>query len=390
MEEQRVKSGRDQEAHRHSEKERPDEPSVAARSQERDGRREHDRRRDGTREKHGHSKKGRGSSLDTDEESEGEKRDKQKRRKRKERSATESESEDSEENRRERKKKRKEKRRRREERKLKKEKKNRSKGDRDDDSGSGDDEKTKKRLLKEAKKFLRKHSGKGGQELVLSAVGRKVEPISTGDYFQKNAEFATWLREGRGIFFSDLSSDQAHALFDAFVTVYNEGKLPDKYYDGITSTHAQRSGFTWAIKGRGDTGEDIMAEEDRRASEAARGKLERRKWKQDQEVLLDEMLPKATGREAALEKKAARREQQRGREDSPELMRDKDLLGGGDDFQQRLARERQRREKRVAAKADAVAEKVTAYKAAEQAKLNQFRALIGASGGKISIPKRAG
>lgn len=58
-----------------------------------------------------------------------------------------------------------------------------------------------------------------------------------------------------------------------------------------------------------------MAEEDRRASEAARSKSERKKWKQDQELLLDEMLPKASGREAALEKKAVRREQQRGRED---------------------------------------------------------------------------
>lgn len=58
-----------------------------------------------------------------------------------------------------------------------------------------------------------------------------------------------------------------------------------------------------------------MAEEDRRAAERAQGKVERKKWKQEQELLLDEMLPKATGREAAQEKKAARREQQRGRED---------------------------------------------------------------------------
>jgi hypothetical protein len=57
-------------------------------------------------------------------------------------------------------------------------------------------------------------------------------------------------------------------------------------------------------------------------------------------------------------------------------MRDKDLLGGGDDFQQRLARERQRREKRVSAKAEAVAEKTTAYEAAEKAKLDQFRVRI--------------
>lgn len=64
-------------------------------------------------------------------------------------------------------------------------------------------------------------------------------------------------------------------------------------------------------------------------------KLERKKYKKDQEVLMDELLPKATGREAMLEKKALRREQARAREDSPENFKEKDVMGGGDDFQQR-------------------------------------------------------
>ena len=39
--------------------------------------------------------------------------------------------------------------------------------------------------------------------------------------------------------------------------------------------------------------------------------------RKEQKEHLDEMLPKATGREAMLEKKAIRREQARAREDSP-------------------------------------------------------------------------
>lgn len=64
-------------------------------------------------------------------------------------------------------------------------------------------------------------------------------------------------------------------------------------------------------------------------------KLERKKFGKDQEVLMDELLPKATGREALIEKKALRREQARAREDSPEIFRERDVMGGGDDFQQR-------------------------------------------------------
>lgn len=65
-------------------------------------------------------------------------------------------------------------------------------------------------------------------------------------------------------------------------------------------------------------------------------KLKRKKFNQEQEVLVDELLPKATGREALIEKKALRREQARAREDSPEIYRERDVMGGGDDFQQRF------------------------------------------------------
>uniref|UniRef100_A0A0E0JW38 Uncharacterized protein n=1 Tax=Oryza punctata TaxID=4537 RepID=A0A0E0JW38_ORYPU len=58
--------------------------------------------------------------------------------------------------------------------------------------------------------------------------------ISKDDYFAKNNEFATWLKEEKGKFFSDLSSESARDLFEKFVKTWNKGKLPSQYYEGIT------------------------------------------------------------------------------------------------------------------------------------------------------------
>jgi len=64
-------------------------------------------------------------------------------------------------------------------------------------------------------------------------------------------------------------------------------------------------------------------------------KSKRKQFSKDQEYLLEELLPKSTGREALIEKKALRREQARAREVSPEIFRERDVMGGGDDFHQR-------------------------------------------------------
>ncbi len=50
-------------------------------------------------------------------------------------------------------------------------------------------------------------------------------------------------------------------------------------------------------------------------------------WNRDQKEWLDEMLPKATGREALVEKKVAAREAKRAREESPDV----DLMGRGEE-----------------------------------------------------------
>ncbi|GBG68584.1 hypothetical protein CBR_g3129 [Chara braunii] len=117
-------------------------------------------------------------------------------------------------------------------------------------------------------------------------------------------------------------------------------------------------------------------------------KAKRKRHQKDQELVLDELLPKATGREALIEKKKLRREQRRQREESPELMKERDVMGDGEGFHQRLAKEQARRERRQMAKIGAFIEKKSQYEAAEAGKLAQFRALLDLSGGKITIPKR--
>eukprot|EP00897_Mesotaenium_endlicherianum_P008562 jgi/Mesen1/7734/ME000407S06969 len=132
---------------------------------------------------------------------------------------------------------------------------------------------------------------------------------------------------------------------------------------------------------------DPADEEDQRMARFAREKVERKKMQKEHELVIDELLPKATGREAKVEQKAMRRQAAREREVSPE-MRERDIMGGGDDFKARLAREKAWRGKKAAEKANAFIEKHDTYAAKENAKMDAFKALVSQAGGRITIPKR--
>ncbi|KAJ4829885.1 hypothetical protein Tsubulata_013145 [Turnera subulata] len=71
----------------------------------------------------------------------------------------------------------------------------------------------------------------------------KIEELSTDDYFSKNNEFATWLKEEKKLFFSDLSSEYARELFSDFIKDWNDLKLESRYYEGISS--GPRSAHNW-------------------------------------------------------------------------------------------------------------------------------------------------
>jgi len=73
-----------------------------------------------------------------------------------------------------------------------------------------------------------------------------VQELSNDDYFSKNNEFATWLKEEKNVFFSDLSSKSAHEHFSDFVKSWNDRKLESRYYEGIAS--APRTSHNWKIR----------------------------------------------------------------------------------------------------------------------------------------------
>ncbi|KAI4366001.1 hypothetical protein MLD38_021931 [Melastoma candidum] len=73
-----------------------------------------------------------------------------------------------------------------------------------------------------------------------------IQELSGDDYFLKNNEFSTWLKEERNIFFSDLSSEAARELFAEFVKEWNKLKLESRYYEGIAT--GLRTAHDWKIK----------------------------------------------------------------------------------------------------------------------------------------------
>uniref|UniRef100_A0A453NK60 Uncharacterized protein n=1 Tax=Aegilops tauschii subsp. strangulata TaxID=200361 RepID=A0A453NK60_AEGTS len=83
-------------------------------------------------------------------------------------------------------------------------------------------------------------------ERVVPSLKQDIKEISKDDYFAKNNEFATWLKEEKGKYFSDLSSESARDIFLKFVKQWNKGKLPSQYYVGITT--GPRSAHNWNIK----------------------------------------------------------------------------------------------------------------------------------------------
>lgn len=99
--------------------------------------------------------------------------------------------------------------------------------------------------------------------------------LSTDDYYQKSTEYRHWLihsgtasrlrkdlhlsrskgpPEG-GIYLDELTSKEAHEVFEKFIDRWNDGKLNDEYYTGklISSSAAgearKNTGFKWKFSG---------------------------------------------------------------------------------------------------------------------------------------------
>lgn len=280
-----------------------------------------------------------------------------------------------------------------------------------------DRDREKERLLKEAKRFLKQKLKGGDPEAAAAAAagGRRgqqqtqqppeppydgpIQPISKDDYFTKNAEFAAWLKESKGVFFSEQSTEQNRAAFDEFVAAWNARRLPGRLYRGEVG--ATRTSHAWGIKGSGQAlaasgavgmaaalDEELNLKEQARAAALAERQQQRREAKE----WLDEAVPRLTGKDKQLEEKRARRELAKAGADSPDLVgpRGMDVMGGGDDdFAAAKAREASRQERRgrfQAARTAEVQQRLAAAAAAEDDKMAAFRALL--SKGPIQIAKR--
>jgi len=292
----------------------------------------------------------------------------------------------------------------------KKDKDKKHKKDKKQKKHKSKDSKKEKKQVKEAKKFLKQQKEKEREEKerreaenVPLPGGQAIESITADDYFVKNPEFSVWLTFAHGKYFNDLESSETRALFAGeFVPAWNARKLPKRFYDGIQAgvSRTKAGGAARSVVPAQAKTPAELADEEYEAKMAARQhiKSERKEGRQKDKLWLDEMLPKATGREAMVEKKMARREDAKAREGSPEMTTvgfgGGDVMGGGgnDDFQATKARMAASQNRRMNVRAGQQAErmqKLTEYQAAEEAKMAQFRAMVGLqAGSKVEIKKR--
>ncbi|KAH7511515.1 hypothetical protein JRO89_XSUnG0195300 [Xanthoceras sorbifolium] len=122
----------------------------------------------------------------------------------------------------------------------------RSKRQRSDKKEKGKDKKSHKQRSDKEKKSKDKHRDKHHKRDHYSQ--HEFQELTNEDYFAKNNEFATWLKEEKKVFFSDLSSDSAREYFSDFIKAWNKQKLDSRYYEGISS--GPRSAHNWKIKAR--------------------------------------------------------------------------------------------------------------------------------------------
>ncbi|KAH7886349.1 hypothetical protein F5I97DRAFT_1937211 [Phlebopus sp. FC_14] len=263
-----------------------------------------------------------------------------------------------------------------------------------------------------------------------------VSPISESDYFLKNTEFRVWLKDEKGKYFDELSSERARSYFRKFVKAWNRGKLSESLYsnvDALAPSAAKQTAYKWsfaskgsstdesAIKAvreevgsatygrdrhapsRGDPGGSrnasrvqgptlpsasdlVLAREAASEYKQTEREHKRKRDRAEAKERVEDMVgPKEVGREGMLEKKRARRENDRAFREKGDDGFEADestLLGGGDSFRDHIARRdaarRRFEEKRTAGREDKIAasrERATALREKDKATMDMFQQL---------------
>ncbi|KAL4140106.1 hypothetical protein PRNP1_015181 [Phytophthora ramorum] len=276
--------------------------------------------------------------------------------------------------------------------------------------------------------------------------------ISEEDYFLRQTEFRVWLAQTKGKYVDDLSTDEATELFtDQFAKKWNRGKLSTMFYEGLPDAvveQTKRTRHRWGFVAKlgekekfelatakdsvdvatkrenllssGSKRESVKGpqlEEDRGSSKSKRRakeleedkeeqwrrrKLDQKREREYRDTVMDELAPKATGREAQIEKRRQLSQKLHGAARDRDDARDgldvsEDfLMGGGrgdgdEEFKRRMAqRDSTRRRKQ-----EMQEEKLAGLKAKESARMDKFLEDMGlagpnANGGKpmTIVPRR--
>ncbi|EEY63425.1 uncharacterized protein PITG_15155 [Phytophthora infestans T30-4] len=256
---------------------------------------------------------------------------------------------------------------------------------------------------------------------------------ATDPVVETKNQFRVWLAQSRNKYVDDLSTDEAMELFtDEFAKKWNRGKLSKMFYQGLPDAvveQTKRTRHQWGFvsklgdrekfelatakdsvdvatkkknllvsdekaKGGREEEEGDRSRSRRRAKENGEGdregdrkrrKLERRRDREYRDVVMDELAPRATGREAQIEKRRQVGDKLHGaardREDTRDGLdlSDAFLMGGGggdDDLKRRMAQRDVARRRKQEEQQD----KLAGLKAKESARMDKFLEDMGLAG----------
>ncbi|ORX86889.1 hypothetical protein BCR32DRAFT_264637 [Anaeromyces robustus] len=264
----------------------------------------------------------------------------------------------------------------------------------------------------------KKHHRKNEKDSLYEDALNSIPKISMKDYYNKNAEFQYWLRKKKKIYFSDLSTEKGKKYFKKVIKKWNNVELKEKYYEGnIKINNSERSTYKWNIS-KGSDNETLSNEnkygrekrqnsnektkfmtpeeydilqierEENNKNRYMKEKQERKKFRKEQKELLDELVPKPTGREAMIDKRKQITAFHRANaeKDYDVEYSDSELMGG-DDIRERIRQRdkmNQKREEMKLRKQAELNEKAAAYRKKEEETIKMFRKMAEARFSKQS------
>jgi len=252
--------------------------------------------------------------------------------------------------------------------------------------------------------------------------------LTRSDYFAKSTEFRVWLGRFHGKHVDDIPTERSHKYFKRFVDEWNKGKLPKEFYKGMESTSVDASLFTkhkWKFATKMSAAEKFQLDSlrddidtstkhsyqqefqgnhsaapaasataasasasTRQAGNASMttpsmlpdvkrrmDKIEQKRLAAHHAMVMEELVPKETGREARIEKRQQKGAYAHREKEMDESMSERDLMGSGgqSEYQAMLAR----RQAQTARKEEAAAAKREEYAAKEREKMRNLLASIG-------------